>query len=182
MKFYFVAAIISLLFSSCLKQSIADAMLNAKTSSTGGATASLSYELNGNPVKITVANAGRQDPNAYSLGCTKSPSMYSFSGLNTTGETNFLFYTDSLATIKYTYTGNYGDMFFISYNNQDEFVHVASDFLSFTVTSYNNGRISGTFSGQLTPLVSAGTINNNYGTPGSILITNGVFENVPVFY
>ena len=182
MKFYFVAAAICLLFSSCLKQSIADAMLHPKGSEAAGTTATLSYELNGNPVKLTVANAGNQDPNAYTLGCTKTPGYYSFSGLNITGETNFLFYTDSLTTIKYTYTGNYGDMFFISYNNQDEFVHVAADFLSFTITSYNNGRISGTFSGQLTPLISASTINNTYGAPGSILITNGVFENVPVFY
>jgi hypothetical protein len=35
---------------------------------------------------------------------------------------------------------------------------------------------------RLTPLIDAGAINNNYGSPGSILITNGVFENVPVFY
>jgi hypothetical protein len=182
MKFYLIAAATILLFSSCLKQSIADAMLHPKGSEAAGATATLSYELNGNPVKITVPNAGRQDPNAYALGVSKSPGRYSLSGLNTTGETNFLFYTDSLTTVKYSYTGNYSDMFFISYNNQDEFVHVASDFLSFTITSYNNGRISGTFSGQLTPLISAGTINNIYGAPGSILITNGVFENVPVFY
>src|ERR1700733_11218964 len=157
-------------------------MLHAKTSSTGGATATLSYELNGNPVKITVANAGNQDPNAYMLGVNKSPGLYIFSGLGSTGETNFLFYTDSLTAIKYTCTGNYGDMFFISYNGQDEFVHVESDFLSLTITSCNNGRISGTFSGQLTPIINAGAINNTFGNPGSIMITNGVFENVPVFY
>jgi hypothetical protein len=182
-KFYLIAAASMFLFSSCLKQSISDAMLHPKGSSgAGGGTASLSYELNGNPVKLTVADAGNQDPNAYTLGCTKSAGTYTFSGLCSTGETNFFFYTDSLAKIKYTYTGNYGDMFFISYNGQDEFVHVASDSLSFTITSYDKGYISGYFSGQLTPLVNASTINNDYGTPGSIKITNGSFQNVPVFY
>lgn len=182
MKFYLIVAITTLFFSSCLKQSIPDAMLNAKQSNTGGGTASLSYELNGNPVQITVADAGNQDPNSYTLGCSKSLGLYVLSGLSGSGETTFLFYTDSLTTIKYTYTGNYGDMYFMSYYGQDEYVHAASDNLSFTITSYNKGHISGNFSGQLTPLITASTINNIYGAPGSIIITNGSFQNVPVFY
>ena len=182
MKFYLIVATMTLLFSSCLKQSIPDAMLSAKQSGSGSFAASLSYELNGNPVQLTAADAGNQNPNSYTLGCSKSAGFYSFSGLGGSGETTFLFYTDSLATIKYTYTGNYGDMYFISYNGQDEYVHAASDNLSFTITSYDKGRISGRFSGQLTPLITAGNPNNTYGTPGSVIITNGSFQNVPVFY
>jgi hypothetical protein len=182
MKFYLIVATTILLFSSCLKQSIADAMLDAKRSGAAGSTASLSYELNGSPVQITVADAGNQNPNSYTLGVSKSTGLYSFSGLSGSGETTFLFYTDSLTTVKYTYTGSYGDMFFISYHGEDEYVHAASDSLSFTITSYDKGLISGHFSGQLTPLVNAGNPNNTYGTPGSIIITNGSFQNVPVFY
>jgi hypothetical protein len=182
MKFYLIVAATTLLFSSCLKESIPDAMLNSKRSSTGGGTASLSYELNGHPVQITVADAGNQDPIFYTLGCSKSAGLYSLSGLSSSGETTFYFYTDSLTTIKYTYTGSYGDMYFISYNGEDEYAHAASDNLSFTITSYNKGHISGNFSGQLTPLIAAGTFNNIYGTPGSVMITNGSFQNVPVFY
>jgi hypothetical protein len=179
MKFYLIVAATTLLFSSCLKQSIPDAMLASKESSTEGA-ATLSYELNGNPVKISVA--GNQNLNSYRLRCEKSVGFYALSGLSSSGETTFLFFTDSLTTGKYTYTGNYGDMFFISYNGQNAYAHNASDNLSFTISSYDKGHISGSFSGKLTPLITAGNPNNTYGTPSSIIITNGSFQNVKVFY
>lgn len=182
MKFYLIIAATCFFFSSCLKQSIADAMLESKGAKTGSATATLSYDLNGAHVQMTVANAGNQNPNSYTLGCSKSAGFYSLSALNSSGETTFVFYTDSLTTIKYTYTGSYGDMYFISYNGQDEYVHAASDNLGFTITSYNKGYISGSFSGQLTPMITAGNPNNTYGSPGSVRITNGSFQNVPVFY
>jgi hypothetical protein len=73
-------------------------------------------------------------------------------------------------------------MFFISFNGTDEYVHAATDSMSFNITSYSHGHISGNFSGQLTPLVTASSINNTHGAPGSVLITNGTFHNVSVFY
>lgn len=183
MKVYLITAAIPILLSSCLKQSIPDAMLASQDSGgQGGATATLSFKINGNAVNISVSDAASQDPNSYTLGCTKSVGYYSLDGLSTSGEITFAFYTDSLTIGNYKYTGNYGDMYFISYNGQDEYAHVATDSMSFNVTSYRNGLISGNFSGQLTPLISASTINNTYGTPGSTLITNGSFQNVPVFY
>jgi hypothetical protein len=182
MKLYIITAIISILLSSCLKQSIPDAMLASQNSGgQGGATATLSYMVNGNAVNISVNNAESQNPNYYTLGCTKSAS-YSLDGLSSSGEITFTFYTDSLTTGNYKYTGTYGDMYFISYNGQDEYAHAPSDSLSFNITSYKNGLISGNFSGQLTPLISAGNPNNIYGVSGSTLITNGSFKNVPVFY
>lgn len=182
MKLYLITVVMPILVSSCLKQSIPDAMLDSKNSGgQGSTTATLSYKINGNPVDISVGNAESQDPNAYTLGCTKSTG-YVLDGVSNSGETTFTFYTDSLTVGNYSYTGNYGDMYFISYNGQDEYVHAASDNMSFNITSYKNGLISGNFSGQLTPLVSAGNPNNTYGASGSILITNGNFKNVPVFY
>ncbi len=182
MKFYVIPAVLSILLSSCLKQSIPDAMLASQHSGgQGGTTATLSYNINGNAVNISVNDAESQDPNNYTLGCTKSTG-YSLDGLSSSGEITFTFYTDSLTIGNYTYTGNYGDMFFVSYNGQNEYAHVSSDSMSFNVTSYKNGLISGNFSGQLTPMISAGIPNNTYGVPGSVLITNGSFQNVPVFY
>jgi hypothetical protein len=182
MKLFLITAVISILLSSCLKESIPDAMLASENSGGGGGgTATLSYKVNGNAVNISVTDAGSQDPNSYTLGCTKFGG-YIFDGVSSSGEIYFSFGTDSLTIGNYIYTGNYGDMFFIDYNNQDEYVHAPTDSMSFNVTSYKNGLISGNFSGQLTPLVSAGIPNNTYGAPGSILITNGSFQNVPVFY
>jgi hypothetical protein len=182
MKFYLITAVIAILLSSCLKQSIPDAMLASQNSGgQGSTTATLSYKIDGNAVKISVSDADIQDTNHYTLGCSKSGS-YNLDGLSSSGEITFTFYTDSLTTGNYKYTANYGDMFFISFNGTDEYVHAATDSMSFNITSYSHGHISGNFSGQLTPLVTVGSINNTYGAPGSVLITNGTFQNVPVFY
>jgi hypothetical protein len=54
--------------------------------------------------------------------------------------------------------------------------------MDFNITSYKDGRISGNFSGQLSPLVYQGYYANTYGTFGSVLIKNGSFNNVPVIY
>ena len=102
--------------------------------------------------------------------------------LSTSGEMGFTFFTDSLAVGNYLYTGIYGDMFVLSYNGTDEFVHDPADSISFNITSYSKGHISGNFSGRLTPMIVAGNPNNTYGSPGSVLITKGSFKDVPVFY
>ncbi|MDP4218671.1 MAG: hypothetical protein Q8927_20935 [Bacteroidota bacterium] len=183
MKWYLLAGALTL-FSSCLKQSIPDAMLGSKNSggqNGGGLTATLSYTLNGNAVNISVPNADGQNPNYYTLGCTKSTG-YNLDGISNSGEITFTFYTDSLTLGRYTYTGIYGEMYFLTYNGQSEYVYAATDSMSFTVTSYQHGHISGTFSGRLTPLVSAGNPTNTYGAVGSISISHGSFQNVPVFY
>ena len=184
MRFYVIALLMTIFLSSCLKQSIPDAMLGSKSSGgQGKVTATLSYKINGNAVSISVNDADNQITNPYyTLGCSKYAGYYSLSGISNSGETSFSFYTDSLAVGNYKYLGTYGDMFFIDYNNTAEYVHAPSDSMSFNITSYNNGHISGNFSGVLTPLITPGTTNNIFGDPGSVLITNGSFKNVPVFY
>jgi len=183
MRFFAITSIVAIFLSSCLKQSIPDAMLGNKNSGGRGmVTATLSYKLNGNTVNISVDDADNQNALHYTLGCSKSAGYYGLDGLSNSGETSFLFFTDTLRVGNYKYLGTYGDMFFISYNGTDEYVHAPSDSLSFNITSYNNGHISGNFSGVLTPLVTASTVNNIFGDPGSVLITNGFFKNVPVFY
>ena len=178
MKFYLVTAVTAILLSSCLKQSIPDAMLASQNA--GNITATLSYKNNGNAVSISVANADNQNPNPYTLGCSKFVGYYNLDGLSNSGEITFSFPTDTLTVGNYKYTSIYGDMFFISYNGADEYVHAPNDSMSFNITFYKNGHISGNFSGLLTPLVDP--TNNIYGAPSSVVITNGTFQNVPVFY
>lgn len=157
-------------------------MLAAEGADPGGATATLSYELNGSPVQMTVPDAASQDPGSYTLGCTKSVGYYRLSAQNFASGISFSFYTDSLTVGDYTYTGSSGEMFFISHYMENEHAYAASDYLTFTITSYKQGRISGNFSGELTPMIP--DVNSNYtpGPLGSTKITKGVFQNVPVFY
>ena len=183
MRFYVIALSMAIFLSSCLKQSIPDAMLGKNSGGQGKVTATLSYTINGNAVSISVNDADNQITNPYyTLGCSKYGGYYSLDGISNSGETAFSFYTDSLAVGNYKYLGTYGDMFFIDYYNTAEYAHAPSDSMSFNITSYNNGHISGNFSGVLTPLITASTVNNVFGDPGSVLITNGSFTNVPVFY
>jgi len=184
MKFYLIACVVIIFFSSCLKQSIPDAMLASKNSGGHGrVTATLSYEINGNAVNISVEDADYQSSNPYpTLYCSKDPGYYNLSGVSSTGEITFSFYTDSLTVRNYKYTGANGEIFFTDYNNNDAFIYAPSDSMSFNVTSYNNGHISGNFSGVLTPMITAGNPYNTYGTPSSVLITKGSFKNIPAFY
>ncbi|WP_431213853.1 hypothetical protein ACQ86N_02840 [Puia sp. P3] len=148
----------------------------------------MSYAINGNAVSASVNDPDSQSPTSYQLGCSKTlypgtnSTVYSLDLLSTTGELAFTFFTDSLKVGNYIYTSTYGDMFVLSYNNTDEFVHAPKDSISFNVTSYTKGHISGDFSGRLTPMVTAGYPTNTYGVSGSVLITKGVFKDIPVFY
>jgi len=179
MKHYLVTIIAVFFFSSCLKQSIPDAMLAAKNS--GGPakiTATLSYEVNGNAVNISVNDADKQNPHSFTLGCSKLD-YYALTGLSTSGDFTFVFYTTTLTTGHYDFTGAFGEFYMLRYNGTDEYVHARSDSLSLNITSYANRHINGNFSGVLTPRLDANS--NRFGTPSSVSITNGSFKNVPVF-
>ena len=182
MKLYTIAAFIVLSLSSCLKESIPDAMLAAKNKDSQGSTASLSYEVNGDAVNLTVSDADNWNGSFYTLACSKYSGYYGLDAATPVGEFTFDFYGDSLAIQNYKYNGGFGELFITDYNNQAEFLKAPTDSMSFNITSYTNGRISGNFSGVLTPMITAGNPNNIYGTPSSIAITNGVFKNVPVIY
>ena len=186
-----IAFLMIIFLSSCLKQSIADAMIadqnpGAQSGNHPG-VATMTYLVNGNTVTNSVSDPDLQSPNAYQLGCSKTfygpgSTVYTLDCVSSSGEFAFTFGTDSLTVGNYSYTGVYGDLFVVSYNGTNEFLHVPTDSISFNVTSYSQGHISGNFSGRLTPMISAGNPNNVYGTPGSVLITKGSFKDVPVFY
>lgn len=191
MRHLFAASFAILFLSSCFKQSIADAMLAKQNSGTQGGgprVATMSYEVNGSTVSTSVNDPDSQSPTAYQLGCSKTlypgtnSTVYSLDLLSTTGELAFTFFTDSLIVGNYIYTSIFADTYVLSYNGTDDFIHAPADSISFNITSYTKGHISGNFSGKLTPMVTAGYPTNTYGAPGSVLITKGVFKDIPVFY
>jgi hypothetical protein len=176
MKFYLILIVVAILLSSCFKQSIADAMLNSGNG--GKVTATMSYEINGTPVTVSVKDADHQGlyptldcekSNVYVLGCSNNDFV-------------FTFYTDSLKVGNYKYISNYGPMYVVTFPGTPNYVAGPTDYMDFTITSYKDGHISGNFSGQLSPLVSQGYYGNVYGTFGSVNIKNGSFTNVPVVY
>jgi len=188
MRQLLVAFLMIIFLSSCLKQSIADAMIAEQNSRTGSGVATMNYTVNGNTVTTSVNDADSQDPRSYQLGFSKTvfpgtnSTVYILDCLSNSGEMTYTFGTDSLTTGEYEYDGIYGDLFVLSYNSENEFVHDPTDFIRFNITSYSQGHISGIFSARLTPMISAGNPNNTYGPVGSVLVTNGSFKNVPVFY
>jgi hypothetical protein len=177
MKFYLTIVAVTVLLSSCLKRSIPDAMLNK--SQQKKITATFSYQVNGSPVTISIADADNPVVNDHHLECVKS-NVYILSAVSTT-DLIFVFYTDSLKTINYQYTSAMLGPTYVTTFGPPQYLYGAADYMSFNVTSYSAGHISGNFTGRLTPLLSPGT-PNIWGTPGSTLITGGSFSNVPVIY
>jgi len=175
MKFYLIITAITVLLSSCLKQSIPDAMLD-NVGKQNKITATMSYESNGNLVTISVEDADNQGPGTHTLECVKS-NGYVLSAISSSGEFVFTFFTDSLMVGNYTYPSTWGPMYVTDFQGSPQYVYNPTDIMSFDVTTYKDGHISGNFSGQLTPKP-----NNIYGVPSSVSIKNGSFNNVPIVY
>lgn len=186
MKQFGAYILVAIVLSSCSKQSIADAMLQKEEQGSGGGSISMSYQVNGALVKTVVSDAANQG-SLKKLVCQKS--FYDINGMNyyrfvlslgsTSSELVFLFYTDSIRTTNYVYRSSSGTQHFLYYNNINGYIHDATDSMSINITTNTNNRISGNFSGRLTP---DGPTPNTYGAAGSIAITNGTFENIPLVY
>jgi hypothetical protein len=174
MKFCLISIAITILLSSCLKQSIPDAMLS--TSGKHKITATLSYEINGNLVTVSVDDADHQGPGIHMLECVKS-NGYILSAVSFTGELVFTFFTDSLKVGSYSYPGNLGPTYVTDFQGKPCYFYYATDNMNFNVTNRQDRYISGNFSGRLTPMP-----NNVPGVPSSVSITNGSFNNVPIVY
>jgi|GraSoiStandDraft_4_1057263.scaffolds.fasta_scaffold376424_2 hypothetical protein len=178
--FYLILATLTIFLSSCFKQSITDAMLNSDKQ--GYVTATLSYEVNGNPVKITVKNADHQVPGYRTLYCEKTGSSYLLSGVGDYGELVFTFFTDSLKVGNYKYTGTLSPIYVTDFQGPN-YVAGPTDNMNFNITSYKDGHISGNFTGQLSTATSFQNYPNiSFGAFGGVVIKNGIFNNVPVFY
>lgn len=179
LKFYLIIAALTIFLSSCYKQSIADAMLNSESKSK--TTATMSYEINGKAVKISVKDANNQPAGWRTLYCEK-PGGYILSALGSEGDFVFTFFTDSLKVGNYKFTGSFGTTYVTTFEGKPQYIAAPSDHMSFTVTAHKDGQISGTFTGQLSPAAFFSGGNPVFGAPGLVVIKNGSFENVPVFY
>ena len=155
-------------------------MLEEKELSTGGATATMTFELNNEPVKISVKYAGNQVFDRFTLACVMSSYGYYVGAYTGDESINFYLFTQTIAVGEYKYPGTYGEMQFMDHNGISLYVQDPTDYLQINVTSIENGRISGTVSGRFSPLVAAGPITNSYGPAGSYLLTNGTFKDLPV--
>jgi hypothetical protein len=176
-KFYLIITSITILLTSCLKQSIPDAMLG-KSGKQNKITATLSYVINGTSVTISVDDANNQGPGVHTLECVKTNGYgYMLSAVGSSGEFVFTFLTDSLKVGTYNYPPLWGPTYVTDFQGTPQYVYSATDTMNFNVTLYKDGHISGTFSGLLTP-----GINNSYGLSSSVSITNGSFSNIPIIY
>lgn len=180
MKSYLLIFVFSIILSSCYKQSIPDAMLN-KTGTQNENTATMSYEINGKLITIKSKHTDQQSAGFSNLYCQKSAG-YIISGRGDEGELVFHFFTDSLEVDNYRYPSSFGPRYFTNFEGRPQYVYGPTDYMEFNISSYKDGYISGNFSGQLTPVITAGYPDNVYGATGSVLIKNGSFNNVPVFY
>ena len=139
-------------------------------------TATLSYEINGTLVNVSVDDADNPASNSGTLECVKLNSYYNLSALTEFGEFTFNFYTDSLKVGSYSYPTNSGGIFVTDFQGPN-YVYSPTDKMNVNVTIYEAGHISGNFSGVLTKQV-----NNSWGASSTVTITNGSFKNVPIFY
>jgi hypothetical protein len=189
MRQLLVGCLVIIFLSSCLKQSIADAMIANEDAKNGSpSVATMTYAVNGHSVTTTVNHPDKQSPGYYQLACSKTfyPGtnfpLYNLECVGTTGEMVLTFFTDSLAVGNYTISGGtFPELFVLDYNNTNGVVVYPGDNININITSYTKGHISGNFSGALTPMMS-GYPANSYGSPASILITKGSFKDVPIFY
>ena len=179
MKLFVTAALTTLLLTSCLKESISDSLLASTNPATpSGPVATFSYDLNGQHVSY--------DEGIYCDRTIISPSTYPTyilgSESSNGGDFVFTLPTDTLTVADYHYKLSYtgADIYVLSSSLGNCYLNSAGDSVDLNITSYSNGYISGNFSFVLTPALSEGpTI---FGTPGSVIITNGVFQNMPVVY
>lgn len=66
----------------------------------------------------------------------------------------------------------------LNYNGQISSLYYNGDYLDVQITSYKNNRVSGTFSGKFTPQKNV----FDYAFHGTVVITDGKLNNVPVIY
>jgi len=89
--------------------------------------------------------------------------------------------SDSLQEINYYYDSTYQSnhpselVFDISFNGEIGTLSFGGDNFDINISSYKNRQISGTFSGKLSS-------TPDYNKRGNLVITEGVFNGIPVIY
>jgi hypothetical protein len=144
------------------------------------------FKINGTPVKMIYSNYVYQ----YSLLFFKIPPIntrtrYSLDGTLLNNEIELNIFTDTLEAKNYHYDSvdvagysNYVITLRVTYQGQTSVINYKDDFADFNISSYKNSRVSGTFTGKLTPEA----IPIGFGEAGSINITEGKINDVKVVY
>jgi hypothetical protein len=165
--------LVILIFISCIKDS------TNQTTNSG----SIQYKVNGNDVSFDIFGYSTDQ---YAIIWKQFPPTTISTRYTLTAKTGanglvFTIPTDSLKQTVYHYDSTalfVGAAQFVRYNGVGSFVSTKNDYFDIIVTAYSNGRVSGTFSGKLTPSDSLGTI----GPPSSVTVTEGKFNNVEVIF
>lgn len=179
MKTFFTILLAGLFIISC-----SDSTPEPSNSATG----SISYKVNGQLVVYDNANfsSGEYAGLAKQLRGTAIPATRYVVNAQK-GSSNLLqsgIITDSLTvgTFRYDSVSVATGAAFLAnnvlYNGAASTVFYNGDFLEFKITSHTGGRVSGTFTGRMSPLAGA----LSYATKGTTVITEGVINNVPVIY
>jgi hypothetical protein len=147
----------------------------------------IEFKLNGTTVKIKHSNIVTGSPVMFQ----KIPPLilpetyYSALALEANSNIDLNIFSDSLESKNYHYDSLDVDQsdyhiitLRITYNGQTSVIHHKDDFADINISSYKNSRISGTFTGKLTPQ----TLPTGFGQPGSINITEGKINEVKVIY
>ena len=182
MKSLVATIILALFFTSCLKESIPEAMANKKNGPK--VPASFSFKVNGITKSYSVEDVRKESGYASpSFSCTKTAGRYNIFGKVEIGAAYFSIFTDSLSVRNYTYTpADIGSTAVADTGYLPFYIYAPTDRISINISSHSNGYISGNFTALLTPVIDGSRIPYTYGAPSSIAITEGSFKNVPVFY
>jgi hypothetical protein len=91
--------------------------------------------------------------------------------------------TDSLKKDRYHYDSAYmhaavSGTFTLTYHGDGCIIYFKDDYFEINITSFKNGRVTGNFSAKLTPLTGI----LDYGSGGSVIVSDGLINNVSVSY
>jgi len=148
---------------------------------------SISYKVNGTLITMDNKNnpSGEGAIFAKQLAPLLPQTRYQLNAQKGSGNLlGFTILSDSLHETNYHYDSSIiGNNFVLytfnlAFNGQPGVIFFKGDKLDITISSYKNGSITGTFSGNLTPI--AGAVD--YNLRGTLSITEGVINNVPVTY
>ena len=165
--------------------------LSCKKSSSSSGTiksdpGSIEFKINGTSVKMIYSN----DVYQYFLSFFKTPpfstgARYFLNGSGSDSNIELNIFTDTLETKNYHYDSvdvagypGYVITLRLTYHGQTSVINYKDDFADFNISSHKNSRVSGTFTGKLTPEA----VPIGFGEPGSINITEGKINDVKVFY
>lgn len=152
-------------------------------------TGSIQYKVNGNLVSADNSNTvnGAGVVFAKQLKGTIVPATRYLLNAQKDANNSILtsIVTDSLLEINYHYDSAYYSnnstvfQFTLDFNGQSGSLFFNGDFFDITISSYKNSRITGTFTAKLSPSAFG---SSDYNNRGSLIITEGVLDNVPVTY